>query len=401
MRKEEHISRFAVLLFISAFLSGCVQFKEATLYDGVEPLPKIEKPASINAVVEPVIYADNASDMWGLEKTVCKDASLTSKETYSGNEAIAVSWNRNEPGCEFAGIGIGWDGYAGKNLVPLMDYAAIEMRVKAKGERMFGLPIVLTLEDYSGGMGFAYTDNRYFERTTIDDEWQRVTVPLKDFDLETEGLNPGNIKQLQLELQQSGDVYIDDIRLIFYDPEPVEPWMEEETLPDPLRTPLTIFDDEFINNNSWGFISDACQEFSISEETSFSGERAIHARWTDADNCELTMFGASWNKWHPIDMKKKLKTRAFQFQLKLEGGKAEQIEMGMEDYDRAYTFVKIKSEFLANASSGNDWAKVTIPLSAFPDDANFEKIKQMAFRFSGTGEALIDEIKLIEVSAGD
>lgn len=401
MRKENQISRFLCVALIAVTVSSCVEFREASLYDGVEPAPKIEKPASVNAVVEPVIYSDNASDMWGLEKTVCKDAKLTSEVTYSGNEAIALSWNRNEPGCDFAGIGIGWDNYAGKNLVPLMEYAAIEMYVKARGDKMYGLPIVLTLEDYSGGMGFAYTDNKYFERTTIDSAWQRVVVPLKDFDLETENLNPGNVKQLQLELQGSGNVFIDDIKLVFYEPEPVEPWMEEETLPDPLRTPLTIFDDKFIHDNGWGFISDACQEFALTNEKAFSGEKAIHARWTDADDCKLTMFGASWNKWHPIDMTDKRQTLAFQFMLKMEAGQTDLIEIGMENYDRAFTYVKIEPKYVSADLSALGWAKVTVPLSAFPDDASFSNIKQMAFRFSETGEALIDEIKLIEVSSGD
>ncbi|HKL02759.1 MAG TPA: hypothetical protein VJ911_03755, partial [Cryomorphaceae bacterium] len=214
--------------------------------------------------------------------------------------------------------------------------------------------------------------------------------------------NPGNVKQLQLELQGSGNVYIDDIKLVFYEePAPVDPWMEEETLPDPLRTPLTIFDDEFIHNNGWGFISDACQEFALTKTDAYSGDKSIHAKWSDADDCKLTKFGASWNKWHPIDMTEKRQTRAFQFRLKMDGGTPDLIEVAMEDYDRAWTSVKIKSEYVSGNPFGDDWTTVTVPLSDFPADANFSKIKMMAFQFTGTGEAVIDEIKLVALSIGE
>ena len=97
---------------------------------------------------------------------------------------------------------MGWDDYVGKNLAPLIEHAAFEMYVRAKKGKAFGLPLVFTLEDYSGVMAFCYTANKYFERTTLDEEWQKVVVPLKDFNDEGEGIDYSNIKQLQIEMQQ-------------------------------------------------------------------------------------------------------------------------------------------------------------------------------------------------------
>ena len=141
--------------------AGCVELKKATLYDGEEPTITPPIPSSISAIVEPEIYAEDATDVWGLEKNVCQDASI-SDVAHTGNESIKVSWNRNADGCKFSGIGIGWDGYAGKDLSQLIDYVAIQMYVRTQKGRAFGLPMVLTLEDYSGGMGFSYTTNKYF-----------------------------------------------------------------------------------------------------------------------------------------------------------------------------------------------------------------------------------------------
>ncbi|MCB0683938.1 MAG: hypothetical protein KDC32_23980, partial [Saprospiraceae bacterium] len=135
-----------------------------------------------------------------------------------------------------------------------------EMHVRAVEGKMFGLPIVLTLEDYSGGQSYSYTGNKYFERSLIDEQWQRVVVPLATFNIEKDGLDATNVKQLMMELQQSGRVYLDDIRLIFYEPEPQKPWLVEEPLPDPLALPIQLFGDAFLNNNGWGLIADECQD---------------------------------------------------------------------------------------------------------------------------------------------
>jgi hypothetical protein len=108
-------------------------------------------------------------------------------------------------------------------------------------------------------MGFAYTGNKYFERTAIDEEWQKVEVPLSAFDVEVENLDPSNIKQLMLELQQSGSIYIDDIKLVFYEEPPADVYLSEQKVPDAPALPVQVFDDAFINNNGWGMLKDDCQ----------------------------------------------------------------------------------------------------------------------------------------------
>ncbi|MBR9919228.1 MAG: hypothetical protein GYB31_00210 [Bacteroidetes bacterium] len=381
----------------TSLLFGCVQFKTATLYSGVEQVPKPERVNNIGLIVEPVIYKDSPADVWGLEKDVCQEASLTSDIVYSGSDAIQLSWNRNAEGCKFAGIGIGWDGYAGKDLSEIMDYVAIQMFVRSQEGRMFGLPIVLTLEDYSGGMGFAYTGNKYFERSTIDEEWQKVVVPLNAFDLETENLDPSNIKQLQLELQQSGSIYLDDISLVFYEPEPQEPWLEEEPLPDPTALPVAIFSDSFINDNGWGLMQDDCQEFKLSNQEAFRGNTSIYARWNaDNSNCMFTAFGASWNKWHPVDMKGILNNTGIEFRIKSPktGAMPEGISIGFEDYDRNVSKVKVTEKHLKKGVEDNGWILVIVPISEVKGKADMSKVKHLIFSFEGSGEAYFDEIKM-------
>jgi hypothetical protein len=398
------LSSYKILLLccgtFSLLTSACVQVKKATLYDGVEVVAPPVKPTDISLLVEPEIYSDDATDVWGLEKNVCQDASTTNTFVHSGSEALQITWNRDAEGCKWSGIGIGWDAYAGKDLSEVMDYVAVQMYVRTQKGKSFGLPIVLTLEDYSGGMGFSYTGNKYFERTTLDEQWQKVVVPLNSFEIEKENLDPTNIKQLQIELQQSGSIYLDDISLVFYEPEPQKPWLEEEILPNPTAMPIQILADAFINNNAWGLISDDCQTIELSDKEHSEGQKSLHVKWdNNAGECNLTAFGASWNKWHPVDMTNILSTTAFQFDIKTASGSVDQLplKIGFEDYERAKVFVELESKFVAGGKYVNSWKKVTVPLSALPASVDFTRIKQLYIELEKSGEVYIDNLRLVKL----
>jgi hypothetical protein len=383
------INKYIPLSILVLTMVSCIQLKNARLYDGVEVEAPTPKPKSIDMVVEPTIFKDDITDVWGLEDVICKEAHVVEDIVHSGTKAIKVTWNRYEEGCPWAGIGIGWDGYAGKDLSEIMDYAAIQFFVRSDKGKMFGLPIVLTLQDYSGGLGFAYTANQYFERSSIDENWQKVIVPLKDFDIDIENLDPTNIKQLQIELQQNGSIYLDDISLIFFTPEPQEPWMNEEILPDPTAFPISIFENKFINNNSWGLISDKCQTIKIEDES-------VHIKWDKQSDCKLISFGASWNKWRPVDLSTKLNSGAIRFEIKKLSSLNNAVSVGFEDYDRQKSSIDI-NKFIENTSTSNDWRTVIVPFSSLPKSIDFSRVKHLFFDFSENGEILVDNISLTNI----
>lgn len=389
----------AVFLTLIIGLSSCVELKEIALYDGVEPAPATEKPESINKVVEPVIFKDDPSDVWGIEDEICKEAEYTSDIVYSGDKAIKIAWDRYEEGCIFAGFGIGWDGWVGKDLTGIMDYAAIRFHVRTEEGKAYGLPIVLTLEDYSGGMGFAYTANKYFERTFIDTVWQRIEVPLSAFDLETENLDITNVKQLQFELQQAGSAYIDDISLVFYTEPDVKPWMEEEELPDPLDMPVTIFDDAFINNHGWGMMDYNCRTVKITSEKAYKGKKAISAKWNDTGDCDVMKIAASWNKWHPVDFTVgNYEDFAFEFYIYNRGEVTSELNLrfGLQDYNGNYIATPVKGEYAEKEVFDQSWNKVYIPMTELKGIAiDFSDIKQMSFTLIDSGDVLIDEIRMV------
>ncbi len=381
------------------FLSGCVSLKKATLYDGEAPIEKVTIPKDISLLVEPRIYDEDATDVWGLEKDVCQEASV-SDVAYSGKESLKLSWNRDAKGCKWSGIGIGWDNWAGKDLSLIMSSVGIQMYVRTQKGKAFGLPMVLTLIDYSGGMGFLYTTNKYFERVAIDEEWQKVVVPLSAFETEKENLDPSNIKQLQIEFQQSGSVYLDDISLVFYEEKPQTAWMEEEKLANPIALPKTIFDDAFANNNGWGLVKNNCKTVEWTNTEKASGEKSLHVKWNvGEDNCAYNVFGISWNKWHPVDVTSIRETAMLEFDLKTATASTSFIplKVGFDDYAGAKGQTVLTTEFVEGGTYDTEWRKVRIPLSTISGNLDLKKIKQVYFTMEDKGEVFLDNLRLVSL----
>lgn len=409
----------ALLVSLVLGATGCVQFQPASLYSGVEAAPPPERPRKLSLAVAPVIYSDQNDDtIWFQDDTRCTQGRVTEDVVYDGRRAVEVSWDRNVEGCEWAGLGFGWDGWAGKDLSEVLPYAAVQMRVRSKEGKMYGLPIVMTLEDYSGGMGFAYTGNRYFERPFIDEEWQTVTVPLAAFDLEIENLDATNVKQLMFELQQSGSIYIDDISLIFYEEPEQEPWLVEAPRPDPTALPIQLFDDAFINDNGWGLITDECQ--SIEPVASDARGQVLGLQWdVRPSQCYEGAMGVSWDKWYPVDVTPIASRAAIQFEARLPEGTASQVpvRVGLEDYNRQLSQIILNARYTASGTFTSEWQTVTIPFSelrgggrelaaapatvgnlpAFRNGADLSNIKQLVFLLDESGALFIDDIRLVEL----
>ena len=354
-----------------------------SLYSGEEVSAPLVKPDKINRFVEPEIFDEDFSDVWGIEDIVCKKASISERITATGDRAIKVEWNRNEKDCIWAGFGIGWDGYAGKDLSELIPFAAIQFQVRTIKGRMFGLPVVLTLEDYSGGMGFAYTGNKYFERSYIDEKWQKVTVPLSSFDMEVENLDPSNIKQLMFELQQGGGLYFDDVQVVMYEAPVVEPWHIEETRDNPTAFPITLFDDAFINDNGWGLMKDECRDLKIENG-------AIQASWNAEASCGAIQMGISWNKWLPVDMTNIERDVQLSLSLKpTSKSKTGKILVQFQDYSG-------KLSEGQTIDTDKDLTSI-IPLDLLLEGLEKTTIKQVIFTFQGNGEVMVDDISLMVI----
>jgi hypothetical protein len=393
----KNILTFALSLTI--LLSSCLQFKTTTLYDGVAPKTTPPRVENLAVAVEPVIFDDDGSNFWVTDDPNCTTGSVVTDVVHSGDAALKINWNRDPAVCKWAGFGIGWDNWAGKDLSEIVDYAAFEMYVRSQEGKMFSLPIVLTLEDYSGNMGWSFTGNGYFEKYFIDEEWQKITVPLSSFDLSKENPDLGNIKQLSFELLQEGGIYLDDVRLVFYDPEPEELWLPEVAAPEPAPYPVQLFDDSFINDNGWGIFSDHCQDIQLTSDNPNEGQKAIHAKWDDSkEDCYFVQLGASWNKWYVVDMSDQVQSTYIELDVKSAGGTFDKLPVwiGFEDYERRMSGAQLQGKYLQEGKITDSWQRARIPIAdAAGNGLDFADIKQFVIYFEEEGELFLDNIRLV------
>ena len=403
-RYTSTFSLFAALVLVLIGAAGCgIKLKDAPLYDGVEQVPPPPKPERIAQVVEPVIFDENAKNFWVTDDPNCTTGEATKEVFHSGETSLQINWNRDPQICEWAGFGIGWDDWSGKDLSEVYDYAAIQMYVRSQEGKMFGLPIVLTLEDYSGHRAWSYTINKYFERYYIDEEWQRVLVPLNTFDLEEDGIDISNIKQLGFELQQAGGIYLDDVELVYYEPIPEESWMEEEERPDPTAFPIQLFEDVFINSNGWGLLSDDCQAITVTKDAYTSGSQAIHAEWdADVEDCHKVEVGISWNRWFRVDLTDVKNNSVISIDIKPVSTSLEDLPLhiGFEDYQRRIGSVTPGQSEVSRIELDDGWYRLKIPIAALDSSTDLADIKQLLLQFKASGEAYIDNIHLHFAEAG-
>ena len=390
-----------LLAALAVAATGCVRFQPATLYDGVEPAPVPERPRKLALAVEPLIYEDQNDDtIWFQDDARCTQGRLTEEVVYEGRRAVEVSWDRGAEGCEWAGLGFGWDNWAGKDLSEVLPYAAVQMHVRTKEGKMYGLPIVMTLEDYSGGMGFAYTGNRYFERPFIDEEWQTVTVPLAAFELEEENLDPTNVKQLMFELQQSGSLYIDDVQArCSTRSRSRSRGSSRRPAPTRRRSP-----------SSSSATPSSTTTAGASSPTPASPSRSPARRppearcSTSAGTCGRTTcyrgeMGVSWDKWYPVDVTAIAGRAAIQLDVRLASGAASSVPV-------QHRPAGLRQAVLVGAAGGELRAeraahdrvadRCTIPFGDLVGDADLSNVQQLLVRMDGAGEVFIDNLRLVE-----
>jgi hypothetical protein len=108
-------------------------------------------------------------------------------------------------------MGLKWGNYKGKNLKPILESAAIELRVRIDSGELSNVPMFFILEDYGGKQCRAKINYLDLEGGKIDTQWRRIRIPFQAFNYEKRGVNMSNIKELRLEFQRKGHLHIDNI----------------------------------------------------------------------------------------------------------------------------------------------------------------------------------------------
>ncbi|MFY0672048.1 MAG: hypothetical protein JXQ87_01505 [Bacteroidia bacterium] len=202
------------LLFLSLLLLGaCVEIKEVAVFDQES---QQKEPDGFNGFYSTEIYSDFITqEIWTSGSSECLLVENTQDVKYSGEGALHLKWDKVSQACEWLGIGIGWDSWAGKDLSNIVNTSAIEMMVRNGSGSRKGLPLAACLEDYSNGQAWIGFSANAVLAEEIGEDWVKVRLPLREFEWDAaNGANPSNIKQMLIQFEADGDIYIDDIKVV-------------------------------------------------------------------------------------------------------------------------------------------------------------------------------------------
>lgn len=361
-----------------------MEFKTLTLEDN---LPEVKPTIGLGNFKATSIYKDSSNDVWGLEKDACKNFTTT-EVAADGSAAIELVWDRGVCG-EWTGFGIGWNGWQPKDLSLIMETGAIQFKVRSVSGETNIPTMIFLLEDYGGVMTAAVFGSASLERYPINEDWQTAVIPLEWFTPEKDGCDMTNIKQLVVEMQNSGSLLIDEMEIVEYS----DAYMANKpTIDQPsvvkVNAPTAIFDGK--PTHAWGLGEYPCRSYTL-DQTARGG---LDLDWNDAQECRYREMGISWTAWIAVDMTGMEGQLALELAVKSDDLSG--IEVGLEAYEYQRGMLALDKADLVGESDGVK--TVRIPLSALKlgsESFPAGRIKQLLISTEGTGKAWIGSIQLV------
>tara|TARA_B100001142_G_scaffold328615_1_gene389229 strand:+ start:2259 stop:3452 length:1194 start_codon:yes stop_codon:yes gene_type:complete len=290
--------------------------------------------------------------------------------------------------CEWIGMGIGWDGWQGKDLSSIMNNSAIEFMARVNGDPIHNIPIVFILEDYSANQCYATAGYLGIEGGEVTRKWTRVIIPLPTFSYQTNNIDLTNIKQLLLQCYDKVDIYIDEIKVIPYE----HNYKKELTslTVNQIDFPLNIFTEQL--SSAWGISNKYCGNIKLSSNLRFSPGKFIDVN-IDLNRCNWKEFGISWNNWLYTDLSSSIYGVYLEFDINVDNYTSSKVII--EDYGGKKMSVDL--EKYIRKVQDDKWQKIRIPMKKFPireSDIDLKRIKDIIFAFGDKAKLKIDNIKL-------
>lgn len=208
---------FIYSLLISGIASGCsstqsfVQVQNKELYD----VATTEDNFSIDGFKDVVIFADNMDNtVWVSPEKNCVTMTKETVNIFSGTTALHIKWDKIAGGCKWIGMGFGWNDWLAKDMVDVVDVAAIQFQVKAVKGTFTNLPVAFAIEDYTGVQSYYGFNATLVQGAFTDQAWRTVTIPLSNFPFQRNDADLAKVKQFMIQLEGDGDIYLDDIRIV-------------------------------------------------------------------------------------------------------------------------------------------------------------------------------------------
>ena len=367
-----------ILIFCSL---SCGSMREVSIYEPSKSISAFEQ-----FPYKTLFTNSEENGLWGVKNNTCKEVSFETTNNYIGKDHLHIKWNSSS--CNYIGLGLKWGNYKGKNLVPIIESAAIELRVRIDSGALSNVPMFFILVDYGGNQCRAKINYLDLQEGKIDTEWRRVRIPLQAFNYEKRGVNMSNIKELRLEFQRKGDLHIDNIVIVPH----------EHNYKKTKDTFTKVFNSQPIQlgvgKEYWWGINTKYSS-SLQFGSYFDNESVV----VDLDKSKevpWNIFGFSPYQWMRVDLSSIYSTSALTFKLK-----ATEIPK-LQAILFAYTGKKRRLQKTLNESHfidrGNGMYEAYLPLKSLMEHSEFrwDALKEIRFKIQEGTQFEIGDFQLIE-----
>ena len=184
-----------------------LRFKKVGLYD--ENLA--DKP-SIKGFTQLEIFTDVITDeVWTVKNATCIGIQ---PETDPKDAFLKLNWNKDQDGCDWVGMGFGWDMWSAKDMAYIKDTIAIELEVRSTGKPFTNLPWAFGFEDYANRQAWLGYNTAFLMAKEITNEWTKVQIPFSLFPFEENEVDLTSVKQLIIQFFSEGKVEINSIKIV-------------------------------------------------------------------------------------------------------------------------------------------------------------------------------------------
>ena len=362
------------------FAISCSSIKEVELYEFVE---KRNNSFEYND-----IFIDSElSGVWGVKQNSCKSISFDTLNNFIGKDHLHIKWNEKQE-CKYLGFGFKWANFKSKNLLPIVNESAIQFMIRIDSGTLNKVPMFFSLVDYSERQCFGKVNILGIEGQIIDQSWRKVIVPLSTFKYEKKGVNMSNIKELRIELQRSGNVHIDDIKIVSH----VHNYKVSKT--DFSKTynsfPLSIGNEK---KYWWGINPTFSNNFSFVTNSPLS--LSINYDKESNDN-KWNNFGFPLNRWEYADLSKIYSTSAIQFEIR--GSEVPKIQIMLTSYSGDIKKIKKSIDDKNIIQVYDDLFTIIVPIKSFTDynEIDWTKIKGIRFKLLESTNVEFRNVKIVE-----
>ena len=373
-------SQIALGILTSCIIS-CSFMREVDIYEPSKSISAFEK------FPHKTLFTNSEENaLWGIKNNKCKEILFDTTNNFIGKNHLHVKWDASK--CNYIALGLKWGNYKAKDLRPIIETTAIELRVRIDSGILSNVPMFFVLVDYRGNQCRAKINYLDLEGGKIDSKWRRIRIPLQSFNYKKRSVNMGNIKELRLEFQRKGELHIDNIIIVPHN----------HNYKKTKDTFTKVFDKHPIRigfgKEYWWGINEKYSS-SLKFGNTFENESVI----VDIDLSEKkpwNIFGFSPYKWMRTDLSSIYKTSALTFKLK--ATKLPKIQAFLF----AYTGKKRRLQKILNESNfinkGNNIYEAYIPLKSLIDYREFrwDELKEIRFKILEGNQFEIGDFQIIE-----